>query len=122
MSNLGSYQWITTASKKVGGPIKLLVLTALSGYVVVRTIEAGGKKIYRIVKESSNGKKITFDTEEYIVTKEGVSNEGVIFKEGESFIILEKDGDAVLINKINDEKSPYFVSEKFLTEISEYLC
>lgn len=120
MSNLGAYQWITTVAKKVGGPVKLLILTALGGYVVVRTFEAGGKKVYRVVKESTKGKKTAFDAQEYVVTKEGVSNEGVVFNEGDVFIILEKDGDAVLINKFNDDNSPYFVSSDFLSEISDF--
>lgn len=50
MGNLGAYQWITTVSKKVGGPVKLLVGIALGGYTVIRLGEAGIKKVIRTVK------------------------------------------------------------------------
>ena len=45
MGNLGAYQWVTTISKKVGGPFQLLGITALGGYVVFRGLEAGGKYV-----------------------------------------------------------------------------
>ena len=35
---------------------------------------------------------------------------------------LETDKDAVLIEKIDDDDNPYFVSEKLLTNISNYKC
>lgn len=120
MGNLGAYQWITTISKKVGGPYQLLALTAVGGYAVFRGVEAGGKKIYKIIKEHTETEKTIENAQEYTVTQDGISNEGVSFTKGEKFAVLEKDGKSVLIDKINDENSPYFVSEKFLTEISEY--
>ncbi len=98
----------------------MLALTAVGGYAVFRGIEAGGKKIYKIIKEHSETENTIENPREYTVTKDGISNEGISFTKGEKFAVLEKDGESVLIDKINDENSPYFVSESFLTQISKY--
>lgn len=122
MSNLGTYQWITTAAKKVGGPVRLLLLVAGSGYLIIRSAEFGGKQIYRIIKghKGKTFSKITSNALEYTVTKEGVSNENIKFSVGEKFCILEADGDAILVDKKGDPNSPYFVSKELLMSISEY--
>lgn len=52
--------------------------------------------------------------------KQGVSNEGVILESGDSFNVLESDGEAVLIEKIGDSNNPYLVSSELLEEISDY--
>jgi hypothetical protein len=44
MSNLGTYQIMTTIAKKVGGPISLAIGTLITGYCIGRTAEAGIKK------------------------------------------------------------------------------
>lgn len=62
----------------------------------------------------------TLDTIIYSVTAEGVSNEGLEFKIGDQFRVLEKDKDAVLIEKIGDDNNPYFVSEELFKNISNY--
>ena len=36
--------------------------------------------------------------------------------------MLETDKDAVLIEKLDDDDNPYFVSEELLTNISNYKC
>lgn len=43
MSNLGTYQWLTTTSKKVGGPVMLLTLAGVTG----ATIYKGGEMIVK---------------------------------------------------------------------------
>ena len=50
MNNLGWYQWFTTNAKKVGGPLSLMGLIAVGGYAIIRTVEAGEKKIIKVVK------------------------------------------------------------------------
>lgn len=122
MSNLGAYQWFTTISKKVGGPYQLLGITAIGGYTVIRIIEAGGKTVYKLVKKykGKNQRKNIIKVPEYTVIKAGKNNENVTFSIGDKFRILEKDKDSVLIDKIDDPNSPYFVSVSFLEEVSEY--
>lgn len=52
--------------------------------------------------------------------EEIVSNEGLQFHVGETFKVLERDGNAVLIEKLGDDNNPYFVVAELLNEISDY--
>ena len=122
MGNLGVYQWITTIAKKVGGPVSFLCLVGAAGYAVLRSVEAGGKFIYKIIK-TENGKTtetVIENVVEYTVEKDGESNEGVKFSVGDVFCVLERDGDSVLIDKLGDTNSPYYVAAQFLSYISSY--
>ena len=118
MSNLGAYQWMTVAAKKVGGPINLLILANVTGAVLYKSGELIVKHCIRI--HETTCLVIEDKKEFYNVTSTGRSNEGVIFDVGDSIFVLEEDGDSVLIEKVGDTNSPYFVSTKFLRQISEY--
>lgn len=121
MSNLGWYQVITTWSKKVGGPLKLLVIVAgvgaIGGVAGTKGVEAlvGSQK-----KKVAEKEKAAELLKTYTVSKEGVSNEGLQFHVGETFKVLERDGNAVLIEKLGDDNNPYFVAAELLNEISDY--
>lgn len=54
MSNLGWYQWITTASKKVGGPLNLLAIIGGSCLAVGGTVGSMITNKYRDIKEKKN--------------------------------------------------------------------
>lgn len=116
MGNLGWYQRITTWSKKVGGPLQLMAVVGASGYAVGKVIEISSKKVIKKVKKHNSTKRI--ETKIYTVHTSDKSNEGLAFEVGDKYRILEKDGDAVLIEKLNDNNNPYFVSEVFLKSIS----
>lgn len=122
MSNLGTYQWITTAAKKMGGPTKFLAGVALCGYAVLRF---GEKVVVTVIKKArvtrndvendgANKSKV------YSVKSQGKSNEGIEFAAGDKYRVLESDGDAILIERLNDPNSPYFVAADFLRSISDY--
>ena len=121
MSNLGWYQILTSLSKKVGGPKQLIGLIAGGGALLGGGAVAGGnalkKKIQAILAKKRQEAEAAVL---YTVIKEGKSNEGLLFKVGETFRVLETDGDAGLIEKLGDEDNPYFVSLKFLSTISDY--
>ncbi len=120
MSNLGPYQWFTTASKKLGGPIQFVLLAALGGYILFRGIEAGGKYVYKLVKKNkdlSDGEIL--NASKWIVKVEGTSNEGIHFNIGDEFYILGNDNDAILIDKIGDSNSPYYISKNFFDFITK---
>lgn len=124
MSNLGGYQVFTTLAKKVGGPGNLIALIAGGGAIVggiaVKCGEFAVKKGKQaIVNRKKNDSSINSDTI-YTVEREAESNEGLRFKVGDSFRVLECDGDAILIELIENKNNPYFVSEKLLKEISNY--
>lgn len=121
MSNLGAYQWITTASKKVGGPRNLLLLTGAVGAAVYKCGEIAVKMCVKAVKtHKASMTAIEEKRKLYHVCKAGKSNEGLTFAVGDQFCALEADGDAVLIEKIGDDNNPYFVSGEFLCSISDY--
>lgn len=50
----------------------------------------------------------------------GKSSEGLIFNVGDSYQVLERDKDAVLIKKIGDTNNPCFVSAELLYSISDF--
>lgn len=118
MGNLGAYQTMTTLAKKCKGPLGLAGVVAVSGYLVLRTGEAGIKKGVKVIKKLSSKNKAVIS--EYSIKKNGVSNEGLELKKGDLIRVLEKAEDAVLIELVGDEDSPYFVDAKFLKEISDY--
>ena len=115
MSNLGLYQAMTKYAKKVGGPLQFLSIFAVGGYIVLRTIEAGGKTVIKSLKTKDKAIANT-----YVVHTQGMSNEGLQFVVGEQFRVLEIAGDAVLIEKIGAANNPYFVSSEFLCSISNF--
>jgi len=106
----------------VGGPKKLMAILVGSGALLGGVAVAGANEIK---------KKVSFEHEKkrqeealariYTVKKEGRSNEGLLFLAGDTFKVLEFDGDAVLIEKIGDNNNPYFVSRMFLSSISDYV-
>ena len=72
-------------------------------------------KLFRKQKNAITGKAI--EAVKYTVKTEGVSNEGIVFHVGDEFCVLETDGDAVLIDKIGDSNSPYFISKELLDQM-----
>ncbi|MDR3586901.1 MAG: hypothetical protein P4L59_16540 [Desulfosporosinus sp.] len=123
MSNLGWYQKITTASKAVGGPKRLFGLVFAGGAAV----GVGGtiltKKAIKAVKNKINKKNTNHikNGKIFIVTTEGMDSNGLVFKVGDNYRILNHDAEAILIEKLGDENNPYFVSAEFLKKISEFI-
>ncbi len=117
MSNLGGYQLLTTIAKKVGGPRNLFLLTLGTG----AALYAGGSTLVKKTSSALKKKKQAVALAKvYTVKTKGKSNEGLLFIEGDTFKVLEVDGDAALIEKIGDDNNPYFVSRMFLSRISDY--
>ena len=119
MSNLGAYQWITSTSKKVGGPINLLLLAGATGAVIYKVSEIGVKKCIQAFKTLKT-EYLEVNEKIYSVTSPGTSNEGIEFPVGTNFKVLEIDDDSVLIEIIGDKNNPYFVSAEFLCSISNF--
>ncbi len=121
MSNLGWYQKITTASKAVGGPKRLFGLVLAGGAAV----GVGGtiltQKAIKAVKSKINKKNTNhINGKIFIVTTEGIDSNGLVFKVGDNYRIINHDADAILIEKLGDDNNPYFVSADFLKQISEF--
>lgn len=121
MSNLGTYQTITRLSKAVGGP-KIFMGMLVGAGVTVGSLTTA----FIILARSKNKKEIknsisdikNSNTYETIIADE--SNEEILFNVGDKIEVLEVDGDAVLINKIGDKNSPYYVAIDFLEKISDF--
>lgn len=120
MGNLGVYQWMTTTSKKVGGPINFLLLIGTGGAVASDITKVVVKKIKRTVKQNKEKKQKNIEARIYTILTPGKSADDVAFAMGDQFRVLESDGDAVLIKKIEDDNNPYFVSAALLRKISDY--
>lgn len=122
MSDLGDYQRMTILAKKVGGPKNLAVIIAGAGAVASVALYKGGEIVKEKVRKKKNKEKLkeTSDSIVYSITVDGVSDDGLEFKIGDQFRVLETVKNAVLIEKIGDDNNPYFVSVEFLEMISNY--
>ena len=134
MGNLGWYQLMTTVAKKVGGPKQLLALVAAGGYVIIRVVEAGGKKVIKLVKKviklvkkviklvkKDNKEKYTskvLPAYEFII--DGKDDKGLIFSSGDVFYVAARHDDVILIEKEKDDNNPYFVSVDWLMKVSSF--
>lgn len=120
MSNLGGYQWMTTTAKKLGGVENFVLTIATVGATVGVAIYEGGKWCVKQLYLRKDKKQNTLESKIYTINSPGKSNNGVEFMVDDQFRILETDGEAVLIERINDQNNPYFVSAELLQNISDY--
>jgi len=120
MGNLGWYQLMTTVAKKVGGPKQLLALVAAGGYVIIRGVEAGGKKVIKLVKKDNKEKSTSKVLPAYKFIIDGKDDKGLIFSSGDVFYVAARHDDVILIEKEKDDNNPYFVSVDWLMKVSSY--
>lgn len=120
MGNLGWYQLMTTVAKKVGGPKKLLALVAVGGYVIIRGVEAGGKKVIKLVKKDNKEKSTSKVLPAYKFIIDGKDDKGLIFSSGDVFYVAARHDDVILIEKEKDDNNPYFVSVDWLMKVSSF--
>lgn len=117
MGNLGLYQLMTTMAKRVGGPAVLGGLVLGAGALLAEGRHVITDKVSAAIAKKNQSRDAAVV---HVVEKEGTSNEGLVFKVGEAFKVLEIDGDAALVEKLGDANNPYFVSARFLRTISDY--
>lgn len=120
MGNLGWYQLMTTVAKKVGGPKQLLALVAAGGYVIIRCVEAGGKKVIKLVKKDNKEKSTSKVLPAYKFIIDGKDDKGLIFSSGDIFYVAARHDDVILIEKEKDDNNPYFVSVDWLMKVSSF--
>lgn len=107
MGNLGMYQMITTAAKKVGGPRNLILLTLATGYAGGKGLETICKKTFKIISKSKGRNRL--ENKIYMIQKESVSNEGVRFNIGDQIRVCNIVQDVALIEKNGDKNNPYYI-------------
>lgn len=120
MGNLGWYQLMTTVAKKVGGPKQLLALVAAGGYVIIRVVEAVGKKVIKLVKKDNKEKYTSKVLPAYKFIIDGKDDKGLIFSSGDVFYVAARHDDVILIEKEKDDNNPYFVSVDWLMKVSSF--
>ncbi len=108
---------MTTVSKKVGGPKALVGFTMTGGYILFRAAEEGVKRGAKSIKE----RRAPCPTLGMVfqVTTDG-DDTGVQVRVGDEYRVLESDGEAILIEVLDDPNSPCFVSSSFLRSVSEF--
>lgn len=122
MGNLGNYQLMTTIAKKAGGPVGLLATTLGVGYLIGRTTEAGAKRGIGALRNASKTRTgpSGLKDEVFVVRAEGTDDQGLEFKAGNQFRVLECSDDAILIEMIGNDDNPHVVSDAFLSQISDF--
>lgn len=133
MSNLGGYQVITTLIKRVGGPENALKLAAAAGGLLLvagGAAHAGVQKATPALKNKAGqlferwrgrvGATDQLAGSIYAVTAAAESDQGVSFNVGDTFRVLERDADAVLIELIGNDDNPWVISADLLVEISDF--
>ena len=126
MSNLGGYQDAVRLIKALGGPKRAavvgLAVVGTTGYVVLRMAEAGGKRGIGALKSAIKKRNAPCELEDRVFTvrTDGTDDQGLEFKLGAEYKVLECIDDAVLIELVGDDDNPHIVSVAFLTTISDF--
>lgn len=122
ISDFSDYIKLTTLAKKVGGPRALIAVAAVGGWVVARGAEAVGKKAFKTSKKKSKKRSVPCATKGlvFVVKSDGQDVGGLKLRAGGEYKVLECDGDAILIEVLNDSNNPYFASSHFLRSVSDF--
>lgn len=124
MSNLGGYQTMTTIFKSLGGPKKAVSLILGSTFVIGGVAGSFVPNVYNAAKKAIRKGASHSSTMDEMFTvrthRDGDGRSEPKLRVGDKFRVLERDGDAVLIEVLNDDDNPYFVSGKILAMISDF--
>lgn len=118
MSNLGGYQTIVEAVKRLGGPVKALTIVVGGSFTLGAAAYAGGQKVVGKVRDKREEKARRIQT--YVVTADGEDDQGLKLSVGDEYRVLERDDDAVLVEAVGRNGNPYMVSADFLRSISDF--
>lgn len=125
MGNLGAYQDITKLIKLLGGPGKagtvLIGGTLVAGGLLAVAGQTTAKAIAKAVKER-RAQRVPCPTigRSFIVHTADTDEQGLEFRLGDTYSVLECDGDAILVEMTGNADNPFFVSAAFLASISGY--
>lgn len=121
MSNLGWYQKIVVLSKRVGGPRNLVIGVFGGGYVVLRSVEAGGKSILNRFKKFRQQSDLgEADPVFYTASVRADCGGGLILEPGDEFSEVARDAESVIISVDGKPDNPYTVSAYLLADVSSY--
>ena len=114
MGNLGWYQFFTTASKKVGGPLNLAGLIFSCGTL----LGAAGLKLVEFIQEKREQSK---NSQIYLLNNNLKVSDSLEIPKETGFRVLDRDRDAVLVDFLGIDNNPYFVSYDLLKKNSDYI-
>ena len=120
MSNLGDYQKIVEASKKVGGPKNVLAIAAGTGIALGAAAATTVIKVLdgRKAKKSEEAESTKRD-KVYTITAPA-NLDKIPLTTGANFKVVARDRDAVIIDIAGDDNNPYVVDYDLLQCISDY--
>lgn len=125
MSNLGGYQTIVQTVKALGGPKKATAIAvpavAVAGYGILRSVEAGVKGV--IASRGAIAQRHTpypARNQLFEVTCDGADGDGLELRTGDQYRVLEGDADAICIEVLGSQSNPHFVSDAFLSAVSDF--
>ena len=119
MGNSGMYQTMTMLAKKVNGPMNLALIVLGTGALLGKAAELGVKQVHSLLPkkvDASLQEEEDDKTYEINTSAEILSNMKV--EKGDSFKILMRDDNAVLIEVIGKDNNPFLTSFKLLSSIS----
>jgi hypothetical protein len=93
-----------------------------SRYVLGRTTEAGSKRGIGALKNAIKKRNAPCGLKDKVFTvrSDGTDSQGLEFKTGTEYRVLECSADAILIELIGNEDNPYVGSDAFLATISDF--
>ncbi|OZD38991.1 hypothetical protein CH252_31000 [Rhodococcus sp. 06-1477-1B] len=125
MGNLGAYQDITKLIKLLGGPAKAAAVLIGGTLAAGGLLTVAGQKTATAIAKAVRGRRarrVPCPTigRSFVVNTVDSDEQGLEFREGDTYSVLECDGDAILVEMTGNADNPFFVSAAFLASISDY--
>lgn len=140
MSDLGFYQTLTTAVKRLGGPVPFCLVSfgVISGISIIAykqyekspfktKVDGLAQSFNKRIKSSpillkAQKKNMLHGDQDitYVVYRDCSCEGGLTLRPGDRFTVVMRDEDAVLIAVHENENSPFFVSVEFLEENTSF--
>lgn len=115
MNKWKEYELITTVAKKVGGPIKLVLIVGGSGIGIGIVL----KIVYDKIKNRDINIVKPNNYSMYSMNRTGYINDSIELCEGTKFIVLNRDENAVII-VVKGENEPVVALYEKLNQMSNY--
>lgn len=130
VGNLGNYQKLVQLAKAADGPVKLalyvvagsLIVGTAVGTVVGPVIKQSGAKAVKAVKavKSRINNSSAAAGRLFTVNDDAGGEMGLKLRVGDQFRVLQVDGDATLVEVLDNANNPYVVSGKLLQSVSDF--
>ena len=98
------------------------VVTAVGGWAIGRGAEAGGKSVLRAAKTAAKKRNAPCSTKGQVfdVLSDGEDDKGLALRAGDQYRVMERDGEAILIEVLGGTNNLYFTSAQFLASVSGF--